>query len=332
MGWHGGDTCHCVKVGIIPNALDMFVSNILIFCINSLFVICNSLMNIPLKDVREYFLPTRASEVLKLIKREKGRCFLLAGGTGLNFGSPKGVTVIIDLSRAGLNYVRETSGGISIGAATPVCEILRNPLFSSYAGGMVRESALSIATTPLRNLITAGGNVMQVFIWSSLPVLFLALDARFRVMGERNGLIRAEEFFSAQPRRLVGACSILKEIILPATSECDVGAFMKFSKTETDFALINAAVFLSVRGGICKKARIAVGAVSPMPVRLAAAEKVLEGQPLSDKLIDDAARAGVSGISILRDIRVSEGYKREILPVILRRCLKMVSEHAKGNC
>jgi carbon-monoxide dehydrogenase medium subunit len=301
-------------------------------------------MNIPLTDVREYFLPTRASEVLRLIRREKGRCFLLAGGTGLTFGAPsasagatallrkrKGVEVIIDLSHAGLNYVRETSGGISIGAATPVGELLKNPLFSSYAGGMVRESALSIATTPLRNLITAGGNVMQVFIWSSLPVLFLALDARFRVMGERNGLIRAVEFFSAQPRRLVGAGSILKEIILPAPSECAGGAFMKFSKTETDFALINVAVLLSVKGGVCNKARIAIGAVSPMPVRLLAAEKILEGQPLRDELIEDAARAGAGGIFILRDIRVSEGYKRDIIPVILRRCLKIASERASGD-
>ncbi len=47
--------------------------------------------------------------------------------------------------------------------------------------------------------------------------------------------------------------------------------------------------------GVCTKARIALAAVAPTPVRATAAEQALEGQPVTPELIERAADAGGRG-------------------------------------
>ena len=60
--------------------------------------------------------------------------------------------------------------------------------------------------------------------------------------------------------------------------------FVKFRLREAiDFALVSVASVITTEDGICKDARIVLGAVAPRPVRANAAEKVLVGQALDDK-------------------------------------------------
>ena len=116
-----------------------------------------------IESVREYFMPRTTVEALQLLQSGRGRRLLIGGGTSFTFSAPRNVEGMIDLSRAGLAYVKQGAAGIRIGAATPIANLAKNPLFADYYGGIVRETALNIATTPLRNLITVGGNVMRVF-------------------------------------------------------------------------------------------------------------------------------------------------------------------------
>lgn len=99
--------------------------------------------------IEEYFLPQNVEEALLLLNKGKKDYYILSGGTSLAFAKPKGIKAIVDLSRIGLQYVKIRKNGILMGAATPVRELITNPLFSDYYGGVVREAALTLGTTPL---------------------------------------------------------------------------------------------------------------------------------------------------------------------------------------
>jgi len=273
--------------------------------------------------IEEYFLPQNVEEALLLLRKGKKDYFILSGGTSLAFAKPKGIKAIVDLSRIGLQYVKRQKNGILMGAATPVCELINNPVFSDYYGGMVREAALTLATTPLRNLITLGGNVLQIYPWSTLPPLFLALGAKFKTTGEGKDPVPAEEFFFRHPSKQLEKAELLREIILPRQEQGARGAFLKFSKTETDFALLNIAALLRVKNGKCLEARIAVGAVASLPIRLLKAEEALMGSSLTKEILKSAAQIGGESLKPMKDFRVKDGYKERIAPILIERCLSL---------
>jgi CO/xanthine dehydrogenase FAD-binding subunit len=272
--------------------------------------------------IDKYFLPNNIKEALHLFEVGRKNYYPISGGTSLAFSKPKGIRGIVDLSRAGLNYVKKQKDSIRIGAATPVSELIKNPLFSSYFGGVVKDAALTLATTPLRNLITVGGNVLRIYPWSSLPVLFLSLGGEFLTLGKReSNIFETDVFFSSQPRSRLKNGQILKEISLPKDEQSAKGAFLKFALTKTDFALLNIAVVLRTKKGKCIEARVVVGAVASLPIRLAKAEKVLNGVVITKDVLKSAALAGAESIKPLRDFRVSDDYKIRIAPALIEQCL-----------
>lgn len=276
-------------------------------------------------SIEEYFIPRNLKEAFSLL--QKGKSFYpLAGGTSLAFSKPKGIRGIVDLSCTGLNYIKQKKDGIYIGAATPVCDLVKQSVFSSYFGGVVREAALTLATTPLRNLITVGGNILRIYPWSTLPVLFLALGAKFKTMGKVENTFEVDEFLSRQPRSHLKNGQLLKEIILPGNDDSASAAYLKFSLTKTDFALFNIAAVLWIKKGKCRKARIAIGAVSALPFRLLKAEEALNGASITEEVLKSAAQIGAESIKPLRDFRVQDDYKSRIAPALIERCLLLAWE------
>jgi len=92
-------------------------------------------------------------------------------------------------------------------------------------------------------------------------------------------------------------------------------------KAAFDWPLVSAAVALRAEGGIVREARIVLGAVAPVPLRSAAAEKILVGSRLDETTADAAANAAAAGAQPLSD----NGYKVELLKTLLRRTLRSLA-------
>ncbi|HPQ40948.1 MAG TPA: FAD binding domain-containing protein, partial [bacterium] len=106
---------------------------------------------------------------------------ILAGGTSLAFSRPDTRT-ILDLNGLPFRGCRTESGSeLSIGAVTTVTELENDPETAGFCGGILRQATDMLASTPLRNLITAGGNLAAGYAWCDLPVAFLALDGRYEL-------------------------------------------------------------------------------------------------------------------------------------------------------
>jgi CO/xanthine dehydrogenase FAD-binding subunit len=133
-------------------------------------------------------------------------------------------------------------------------------------------------------------------------------------------VLDAEDFFSARP----GASTILEpgelveELRVPPMAVGTRQAFQKFRlRRSIDFPIVNVAVVVKVESGWVTEARIALGAVAPVPLRATKAEEYLWGRELSEEAAQAAAELAVSESIPLG----CNDYKISVLRALVSRAL-----------
>lgn len=98
-----------------------------------------------------------------------------------------------------------------------------------------------------------------------------------------------------------------------------------------DLAFVGVAVLLELDGGDqISKARIALGAVAPTPIRVPSAEKLLEGRVLSLEAARESAELAVQSCKPISDLRASAGYRREMVRELCQQGLFAAYRQAKS--
>ncbi len=272
--------------------------------------------------LKEYARPQSIDEALGFLSRGDVEMKLYAGATSLAFSRPA-VERVIDLTRLPLSHIEKTKEFLEIGALTSIRDLERHPLVQSFCGGILRQACDRLASTPLRNLITAGGNLLGGFPWSDLPVALLTLDAELRIASTDGHSERSMAPKGAVRRNdMIQPSEILTGIRLPADRAGYRGAFIKFSRTTVDFGIVTAAVSFGIdSGNRISDPRIACGCVTSEAMRIPQIEDLLSGQVASDELFESAGRAAAGVITPRADTRAPEDYRREMLGVTLTRAL-----------
>ena len=78
-------------------------------------------------------------------------------------------------------------------------------------------------------------------------------------------------------------------------------------------AVVSAAVVIEMDNGACRKARIVLGGVAPIPWRVPAAERLLTGQKITASLAAKAAEVAVAGANPLAKNKYKVPLTREIV-------------------
>ena len=112
----------------------------------------------------ELFQPESTGDAMSLITRYGSEALIMAGGMD-SFDwlkdRIKRPSVVIDLSRVqDLRGIKESNGGLEIGAGTTLTEVVRNPLVRDRFA-LLAEAAELVASPQIRNQGTIGGNVTQ---------------------------------------------------------------------------------------------------------------------------------------------------------------------------
>ena len=76
---------------------------------------------------------------------------------------------------------------------------------------------------------------------------------------------------------------------------------------------------------------LALGAVAPTAIRAKAAEDILRGKKLEDKVIEEAAEAAMGESRPISDIRSSAEDRKNMVGVLTRRAVKQAWERAKTS-
>jgi CO/xanthine dehydrogenase FAD-binding subunit len=286
----------------------------------------------------EYFEPLTIEETLSLLNKYQNEAKILAGGTDLvhmmreRIVSPK---YVINIGRLNpLNYIRsDAKGGICIGALTPIRDIEQSPqLQPRYI--MVSQAARQLASIPIRNVATIGGNLCNASPSADMPPILIALSAVTKlisVRGERT--VPLEQLLTGPGATVLKADELLAEIQIPPLPTHTSGTYLKYSTRggqDITFVGVATVLTLNVSDETCTDAKIVLGAVAPTPIRAHNAETVLKGKRVNGDLIREAAQIASGESRPVDDIRGAAEYRREMLKVLVRDAIVQAAELAKA--
>jgi carbon-monoxide dehydrogenase medium subunit len=261
---------------------------------------------------------------------------LVAGGTDLLPQMKNGVVHarrVVDLSALPELRVleRRSDGALRVGAGV-VARTLE--LAATVRDGFVAlgESASMVGSLQIRHLATLGGNLANAAPSADMAPPLLALDAEAVIAGPRGQRrVPIADFFLGVRHTQLAPDELLLELVIPAPESGSGGTYVRHTpRRELDIAVVGVASQLTLRDGSCVKARIALGAVAPVPVRATAAEARLEGEVVSPALIEEAANLAVSAASPISDQRGSAEFRRHLVRVLTRRTLTTALERTHG--
>lgn len=283
----------------------------------------------------EYLDPKTIEEACSLLSQHGDKARLIAGGTDLLIiMKHKEVTPEYLVGLKGipnLDSIDADAEGVRIGALATLRSIgdsavvrERFPFLADIAGKM--------ATHQIRNMGTIGGNICNAAPSADTAPSLICLGAKAKLVGpKKERIVTVEEFFTGPGETVLKAGEILTEIQVPNQPAHTGGAYLRLTRLSVDLAVVGVAALVTLegKGGLCKEARIALGAVAPTPIRAKKAEGVITGKKIEDGLIEEAAQIASEEARPITDVRGSAPYRTDIVRVLTKRAIGQALEQAK---
>lgn len=294
----------------------------------------------------DYYKADSVGEAIRLLQSHGG-AKLLAGGHSLlplmklRLARPPAVIDIGGIRD--LKGVTRHDNTLRIGALTTHWEIASSEEVRNHCP-LLAEVAAGIGDPQVRNRGTIGGNVAHADPSSDWPIALTALDARFLLQGpgpqEEKRTVAVGDFFQGAFTTALQDDQILTAVEVPVMAvsrhehehghEHDhqerhgqVGEYAKMAHPASYYAVVGGAVVVTIENHQCTAARIAVGGLTPSPVRATSVENALIGKELTQENIAQAADhlADDLGNDVFGDIYASAEFRRSVAPVEIRHAL-----------
>ena len=274
----------------------------------------------------DYHAPAGVDEALALLERYAGDAKILAGGQSLvpllNFRLSR-PAALIDLNRIpSLAYVRAENGEVRFGAMTRQRTIEFSPVVAERVP-LLTEATRWVGHLPIRSRGTIGGSLAHADPSAEYPAVLAALDGSVVARGPKGErVVTAGDLFQSYLTTSLAPEEILVEVRIPAMPAGAGYAFEELSRRHGDFALVGIAAVVARDGERCTMARLATAGTGPVPIRLRAAEQILERDGLGDAAIEAAGRRASELVEPDSDIHASSDYRRHLTGVLTGRAIK----------
>ena len=280
----------------------------------------------------EYHRPASLAEATGLLAELGDDAHVLAGGHSLipmmklRMAAPAHLVDLQDIAE--LKGIVREGGDVVIGAMTTQHDLIASDELAASVP-LIREAALQIADPQVRYLGTIGGNVANGDPGNDMPGLMQCLDAAFELDGP-NGRrsVAARDFFQGAFTTARSDDEILTRIRVPVPAAGHGYAYEKLKRKIGDYATAAAAVLLTVSGGRCDSASVAMTNLSDTPVFAAEAGAALAGSDLGAAAVDAAVAAALGAIDPAADNRGPVAFKKHVAGVILKRAIARAAERA----
>lgn len=252
--------------------------------------------------------PKTMEEAYKILT-EKRNNTVLGGCCFLRMGA-KRIGTAVELSKLNLNYIKEDTEFIEIGAYTTFRDLETSPLLKEYFNGIIPKSVADIIGVQFRNVVTVGASVFSKYGFSDLLPSLLVLDCEVELY--KMGRMHLSEFLARPFEK-----DILTKIFIKKSNKKAV--YVNFRNAKSDFSILNAAVSL------CDgKYSIALGA---RPRGAEIAKKASEYMSnMSNASIEDAALIASEELVFGSNMRASGEYRKSLSKALVKKALKEVSE------
>lgn len=274
----------------------------------------------------DYASPATIEEVVALLASRSGTAKIISGGQSLvpmlafRLASPE---LLVDLKQLqGLNSIDIFEDGVQLGAKVRWCEIERNERLKG-AHPLLVEAIRHVAHYQIRNRGTVGGSLAHADPAAEMPGIAITCEAELMIVGPKGKRIdKASDFFKGPLTTSLAPDEILTEIKLPPWPAGRRWAFLEFALRRGDFAIAGVALHYDLVDGKIADVHIGAIGVGDRPLRLHAAEVVLNGQRLNEVAIEDAAKAAGESVDPPSDIHAPAEYRRALLTTLLARALR----------
>ena len=274
----------------------------------------------------QYFAPSTAKEVVRLLASYDGQAKVLAGGQSLlpvmayRLAKP---AALIDLRNVpGLNEIKIDGSGVRLGARTRWRDIEDDKrLLNAYP--LLVEAISHVAHYQVRNRGTVGGSLGHADPASEMPCIAATCEAELLLLGP-NGerRLKAAEFFLGPLTTALRPDEIILEVHLPAWPPGRRWAFQEFAQRPGDFALAGVAVYYDSdsQQRACN-AHIGVVGACQYSARLPGSEGALNGRRVDAETAQAVGHAAAEEVNASGDFHAPAEYRKALVGTLLERAL-----------
>lgn len=273
-----------------------------------------------------YYEPSSVEQAVMMladVADQDGR--ILAGGQtlvpamALRFAQP---AYLIDINGiASLQKLVAEGDTLKIGACVRHAAF-HQPVVEGLLGALLSTVVRHIAHLPIRNRGTFCGSLANADPASEWCLVSVTLDATMQIRSQDEvRQVPASSFFLGYMTTALAANELLESVSLPVLPQnCSFG-FEEVSRRAGDFAQAMALVVVEHDGDRVRNVRIGLGAVETTPRRMADAEAMIEGQPVTQDLIAAVAQRASEDATPSDISEQGQQYRRHLINTVVRRAL-----------
>jgi carbon-monoxide dehydrogenase medium subunit len=274
----------------------------------------------------EYQAPATLREAIALLASDL-EATVIAGGQTLmpvlafRLATP---SMLVDLRRVpGLGDIVVDDSGVRLGARVRWRDIEDDQRLKT-AHPLLREAIAHVAHYQIRNRGIVGGSLAHADPAAELPGIAVTCEAEIILAGSAGArTVPAGEFFTGPLSTLRQPDEILTGLRLPFWPRGRRWAFREFALRQGDFALAGIALFYDEdqRGRVSNAHAGVIGACD-RPHRLREVEALLNGHPVDDRLIQEAAAMAAEAVDPPEDLHAGAAYRRGLVATLVERGLR----------
>lgn len=286
-----------------------------------------------------YHAPKTLDEAIDLLHELPEGARPVAGGTDIVVQMKEGRTkfpypqLVVSLDRIsalkGIEY--SASDGLRIGSGVTMSDVANNATVREHYLALA-EGAGVVGSLQTMNMGTIGGNVCNAAPSADTVPALLTFEATAVIVGRTaRRSMPLSEFLVGPGRTALKPGELLAELRLPVPPAGTTSAYERHTpRKQMDIAVVGVGVALTIAGGKITRARVALGAVAPTPIRATKTEAALEGQSADEATFASAAEVAAGEASPIGDVRGSAEFRRHLVKVMTARMLARAAERAKG--
>lgn len=291
-------------------------------------------------DPRDYELvaPGNLLTVVELLARNPGEWLPIAGGTDIMVqyaaGKLPSRKLVSIWNLLELRSIEVLPDEIRVGAGSTYTDIREHEVIAREFSMLARAASWTGGIAN-QNRGTIGGNIVNASpAADSLPAL-LTYDAELilvSVRGERR--LPYAGFHTDYKKMRLAPDELVQTICLPRKFSGYVCHARKIGSRNAQAiskvcmaALGRAAI--TAAGKTIEDARIAVGSVAPVPLRLRETERIVNGKVIDESLVRLARNAAIAEIKPIDDIRSTAKYRAAVAGNLVVEFLNLLAD-AKG--
>ena len=282
----------------------------------------------------DYHKVSSVAEAIQLLSANDGAKFIAGGHSlipllKLRLARPTALIAIGGI--ADLKRITVNSGTVRIGALATHWDIAASHDVER-ACSMLTQVAGGIGDPQVRNRGTIGGNVVHADPASDWPAVLTALNARFVIQGPGGASRTAApgDFFLGPLTTNLADNELLTAVEVPSFAANQSSEYAKIAHPASGYAVVGAAVVVTLDGDRCTAASVVVGGLVPAPVKALSVERALTGEILNVENIMAASDqvANDLGGEVIGDFYASAEYRRAMAAVEIRHALFHITGEA----